>query len=222
MSKNVKSIIIIAVIILIIMGIWFYKNKENNSISKIIDDKENIENNITTNTINNDEVNITNVLNNAGVNNTSTVNNENNINTENKVINENGTSEDFELEVTEKFNLEDLKSYKLPIILDFGADYCAPCREMKPILKKLNTELRGKAIIKVCDIMEYPNFADGYDISLIPTQIFINSDGTPFNPENYKELGINLVKDKNGKHIYTSHIGYLSEKELKDIIKEMK
>ena len=93
---------------------------------------------------------------------------------------------------------------------------------MKPILKKLNEELRGKAIIKVCDVMEYPELCEGYDVSLIPTQIFINSDGTAFTPKNYGELGLNLVKDKNGKHIYTSHVGYLSEEDLKNIIKEMK
>lgn len=137
----------------------------------------------------------------------------------NNVLNLN---DDFELEVDENFSLEKLKSYNLPIILDFGADYCAPCRQMKPTLEKLNKELKGEIIIKVCDVLEYPEYCDGYDVSLIPTQIFINSDGTPFSPENYAELGLTLVKDDNGKHIYTSHVGYLSEEDLNTIIREMK
>ena len=55
--------------------------------------------------------------------------------------------DDFILEAT-AIDLEALKSHELPIIIDFGADSCIPCKEMAPVLKLLNTEMQGKAIIK--------------------------------------------------------------------------
>lgn len=217
MNISIKSLIIILLILVIIITIWFYKNSEEKNSKEAI----------ASNNVNQNSQEFENIVNNS-VNNVqnenieNTVLEDNNIETQNSVNNNLTSEKDFELEADESFDLEKLKSYELPIILDFGADYCAPCREMKPILKKLNEELRGKAIIKVCDVMEYPELCEGYDVSLIPTQIFINSDGTAFTPKNYGELGLNLVKDKNGKHIYTSHVGYLSEEDLKNIIKEMK
>ncbi|OLN32939.1 Thioredoxin [Desulfosporosinus metallidurans] len=37
-------------------------------------------------------------------------------------------------------------------MIDFGADSCVPCKEMAPVLKKLNTEMQGKAIVKFVDV----------------------------------------------------------------------
>lgn len=54
---------------------------------------------------------------------------------------------DFVLNVTEKIDMEKLKSYGLPIVIDFGADSCIPCKEMEPVLKELNTDLQGKAMM---------------------------------------------------------------------------
>ena len=80
-----------------------------------------------------------------------------------------GNNADFALHVTEEINLEQLKSYGLPIIIDFGADSCIPCKEMAPVLKELNAELQGKAIIKFVDVWKYQQLAQGYPINLIPT-----------------------------------------------------
>jgi len=58
----------------------------------------------------------------------------------------------FALHVTDSLDIEKLKAYGLPIMIDFGADSCIPCREMYPVLKQLNGELRGKVIIKFVDV----------------------------------------------------------------------
>ncbi len=47
-----------------------------------------------------------------------------------------------------------------PIIIDFGADSCIPCKEMAPVLKKLNEEWQGKVIVKFVDVWKYPDAAD--------------------------------------------------------------
>ena len=130
-------------------------------------------------------------------------------------------NEDFKLNLTGELDLEKLKSYNLPIIIDFGSSSCMPCRQMAPDLRKVNNELQGKAIIKYVDAWKYTKIAEEYSIELIPTQIFFNSDGTPYVPENAEELGLEIVKDQNGNHIFTKHIGILTEKQMKSVLKEM-
>lgn len=130
-------------------------------------------------------------------------------------------NEDFKLNITKSFSLDKLKEYNLPIIIDFGADYCVPCRQMTPALKQLNSELQEKAIIRFVDVGKYPNLANDYPIELIPTQIFINADGTPYAPENSEQLELEFVKDENGNHIFTIHIGALTVEQMRNMLKEM-
>lgn len=144
--------------------------------------------------------------------------NENNTNQENKIENIN---EDFELNVTRDLNLEKLKSYKLPIIIDYGAEWCPPCQMMKPDIIKLNKELQGKAIIKMVDVDENIDAADGYKINLLPTQILINSDGTPYIPKDNSIEGFEMVKDENGEVLYTMHVGILTKAQIMNILEEM-
>lgn len=127
----------------------------------------------------------------------------------------------FELEITDEINLENLKRYNLPIIIDFGSDGCMPCRQMAPDLKELNKQMIGKAIVKFADVWEYTNLADGYPVVLIPTQIFINSDGTPYSPQNAEELDLEFITNENGEHIFTRHVGGLSLEQMKSMLKEM-
>ena len=93
-----------------------------------------------------------------------------------------GANPDFVLEVTEGLDIEALKSYGLPIIIDFGADSCITCKEMAPVLKELNQDLRGEAIVKFVDVWKYPELAEGYPVRVIPTQIFIDAEGNPHVP----------------------------------------
>lgn len=139
---------------------------------------------------------------------------------ETPLVTENNPS--FALHVTDKLDIEELKSYGLPIIIDFGADSCIPCKEMAPVLKELNEELRGKAIIKFVDVWKYQSLAKDYPISLIPTQVFFDKEGKPYAPANpeISQMQIYNSKDTN-KHILTTHEGGMTKKEILDVLKEM-
>jgi thioredoxin 1 len=128
---------------------------------------------------------------------------------------------DFSLEA-ESVDLEELKSHGLPIIIDFGSDSCRPCKEMAPALKRVNEEMKGKAIIKFVDVWKNPSGADGFPIQLIPTQVFINADGMPYKPN--EELGIEFItygSQATGEHIFTVHQGGLTEEQMKLILADM-
>ncbi len=126
------------------------------------------------------------------------------------------------MHVTEKLELDKLKAYGLPIVIDFGADSCIPCKEMAPVLKELNEELKGKAIIKFVDVWKYQELVEDYPISIIPTQIFIDSNGKPFKPQNLDAMQMKLYYHKDTKeHAITIHEGGMTKEQFLDVLKEM-
>lgn len=127
---------------------------------------------------------------------------------------------DFSLNATE-LNLEKLKSYGLPVIIDFGAETCIPCKEMAPILTELNTEYKGKAIIKFVDISKYRELTEDFPIEVIPTQFFFDKNGKPFVPKNSEGMGMDRYDDRSGKHVYTAHKGGMTKEMFINILNEL-
>ena len=126
---------------------------------------------------------------------------------------------------TEKMDLEVLSAYKLPMILDFGSVDCIPCKAMAPVLKTMNAEMQGKAIIRFVDVWKYTNGADGFPIQVIPTQVLVTAEGKPYVPSAAMESsGIRFTmystKDTN-EHIFTVHQGGLTEEQMRLILKDM-
>lgn len=131
---------------------------------------------------------------------------------------------DFSLRETEAVDFEALSEYGLPIIVDYGADTCIPCKEMAPVLEKANKEFQGKAFIKFVNVWDYPDAANNVPVQVIPTQVLFNADGTPFVPsdELAKEIQFDMYSHKNtGEHIFTVHQGGLTEEQMWAILKEM-
>lgn len=69
----------------------------------------------------------------------------------------------------DNFNEEVLQA-KLPVLADFYADWCGPCRMLRPSLEQISEE-RTDVIVAAVNIDENPELADDYDISSIPCVI---------------------------------------------------
>ena len=108
-KKRIQKIAVVAVVIVLIGGVWLFKNEQQKEPEKQ-EEPEQAQSTV-------DEI--------EGY---------------------------FPLNVTEEIDLEELKSYGLPIIIDFGADSCAPCKAMAPVLEKLNEELAGEVIVLFVDV----------------------------------------------------------------------
>lgn len=73
------------------------------------------------------------------------------------------------LHITEQnFETEVLKS-ELPVMVDFGATWCGPCRMIAPYMEQLSEEFAGKAVVAKADIDECPSIAAKYGIRHVPT-----------------------------------------------------
>lgn len=133
---------------------------------------------------------------------------------------QNGT-DSGSLHVTDAKELERIRSLGLPVIVDFGADSCVPCKEMAPILEELNRTLRGKAVVKFVDVWKYKDLAEGYPLRVIPTQFFFDRDGKPFTPSDARFRMI-LYADKDSRqHAFTAHEGGMTREQLLAVLGEM-
>ncbi len=76
------------------------------------------------------------------------------------------------IELTDS-NFEELvlKSDK-PVLVDFWAEWCGPCRMVAPIVSEISTEYEGKAIVGKLDVDSNPEVATKFGIRNIPTILF--------------------------------------------------
>jgi len=81
-----------------------------------------------------------------------------------------------------------------PMVVDFGANSCIPCRQLRPILQKVQKTYTGKVEILVIDIRYNQKLADEYKIRVIPTVVFF---------------------DRTGKEVLR-HQGFMTEEKIKE------
>ncbi len=92
----------------------------------------------------------------------------------------------------------------LPKLVDIGAGTCIPCKLMAPILEELKKELADRLVVQFVDLNKFPDAAQTYRISFMPTQIFFDASGRElFRHEGFmskedilakwKELGVDIA-----------------------------
>ncbi len=77
----------------------------------------------------------------------------------------------------ERFEAEVLQS-DVPVLTDFWAEWCAPCRRIAPIVEELAAEYAGRLKVAKVDVDANPALAERYDVHSIPT-LLVFKGGQP-------------------------------------------
>mgnify|MGYP002621057558 CR=1 FL=1 len=80
----------------------------------------------------------------------------------------------MEVKVTNE-NFESLKNGELPLVIDFWATWCGPCRMVAPIISELAEKYDGKVVVGKCDVEEAEDVAMEFRIRNIPTVVFMKN-----------------------------------------------
>ena len=97
----------------------------------------------------------------------------------------------------ENFNEEVLAS-NIPVVVDFYADWCGPCKMLAPVIEALAGEMEGKVKIGKLNVDDSPETARQYGIMSIPTLLYI----------------------KNGE-VVNKTVGVLSKEEIEQVINSL-
>ena len=80
----------------------------------------------------------------------------------------------MEVNITNE-NFESLKNGDMPLVVDFWATWCGPCRMVGPIISQLAEEYDGRIVVGKCDVEEADDIAAEMGIRNIPTIMFFKN-----------------------------------------------
>ena len=80
----------------------------------------------------------------------------------------------MEVQITSE-NFEQLKGGAQPLVVDFWATWCGPCRMVAPIISELAKEYDGRIVVGKCDVEENEELAVEFGIRNIPTVLFFKN-----------------------------------------------
>jgi thioredoxin 1 len=92
----------------------------------------------------------------------------------------------------------------MPSVIDFYADWCAPCKMVAPVLEELSQEYSGKIKVYKVNTEKEPEISKAFGISSIPTILFIGMEGKPV-----------IVRGAQQKKMLKNNIEKILQKEVK-------
>ncbi len=78
----------------------------------------------------------------------------------------------MEIKITDNNFEAEVKESKVPVLVDFYADWCGPCKMMAPLVAQLAKDFEGQCKVGKCNTDENPSLTREYKIMSIPTFIF--------------------------------------------------
>jgi thioredoxin 1 len=79
------------------------------------------------------------------------------------------------VELTDSNFSEVVMNSDKPVVVDFWAAWCGPCRMVGPLIEEMHNEYAGKAVIGKVDVDQNPNVSGQFGIRSIPTILFIKN-----------------------------------------------
>lgn len=80
-----------------------------------------------------------------------------------------------ELKITEKNFKEEVLLSEQPVLIDFWAPWCGPCRMVGPFIEQLANEYEGKVTVGKVNVDEEPELAQKFGVMSIPTIVLIQN-----------------------------------------------
>lgn len=79
------------------------------------------------------------------------------------------------VKVVTNTNVEELLSTSQPVLMDFWATWCGPCRVLSPTVDEVASEMEGSVVVAKCNVDDCEDIAASYGIRNIPTLLFFKN-----------------------------------------------